>query len=319
MPLQPLPMAEDDVDLSQLSSFLRRHRQLLLTCAGVGLALGTLVAFIWPRNYTASASFMPQGQSRLSSVASLAAQFGVSVPAVDAGRSPAFYSTLLTSKTLLINVVRQRFQRSANGGGVLLADYLNVGGSTPEVRTENAIGKLSRKVSVSVDQKAGLVRLDVTLHDPVVSRDVARALIAELDSFNLKTRQSQASQERRFTEQRLVQAQVEARQAQDELQAFLQRNRDFRASPQLSFQYDRLADNLTLRQQIYTSVAQAFEQARIEEVRDTPVITVVETPMLPAKPDSRPFSRAIAVGLMLSLVAARLIAVRRDRRMAAEA
>jgi uncharacterized protein involved in exopolysaccharide biosynthesis len=174
-------------------------------------------------------------------------------------------------------------------------------------------------MDVSVDQKSGLVRIELQLPDAVMSRDVIRAVIAEVDSFNLKSRQSQASQERRFTEQRLAEAQTEKRRAEDELQAFLQRNRDFRSSPQLSFAYDRLADNVALRQQLYTSIAQAFEQARIEEVRDTPVITVVEAPMLPARPDQSPYGRAITACVLLALVAARLLALRQDRRIAAEA
>ena len=318
VPLQPFPMAEDDVDLSQVSSFLRRHQRLIATCCGIGLVLSIAAAFLWPLSYTSQASFMPQGQNRLSSLASLASQFGVSVPPVDAGRSPGFYATLLVSNNLLADLVQHRFQ-TADKKSVTLVDYLQAGGATPDRRLLAAIEKLKRKIGVSIDQKAGLVRVAVSLHDPVVSRDVTSALLAEVDSFNLKSRQSQASAERKFTERRLAEAQADARQAQDELQAFLQRNRDFRASPQLSFQYDRLADNVSLRQQLYTSVAQAYEQARIEEVRDTPVITVVEAPMLPARPDSRPFGRFIAAGLVLSLIAARVIAVRRDRRMTTEA
>jgi uncharacterized protein involved in exopolysaccharide biosynthesis len=318
VPLQPLPIVEDDVELSQLSSFLRRHQRLFVSCVLVGLVLAIIVAFAWPRSYTSAASFMPQGQSRISSLASLASQFGVAVPVSDPGRSPGFYATLLTSKNLLANVVQRRFQPPA-GREITLVEYLNAGGSNADQRVQAAIGKLARKVEVSVDQKAGLVRLQVTLHDARMSRDVAHELIAEVDSFNLRSRQGQASSERRFTEQRLSQALAESRQAQDALQAFLQRNRDFRASPQLSFEYDRLADNLALRQALYTTLAQAYEQARIEEVRDTPVITVVEAPMLPARPDSRPFGRAIAVGVLLALIAARIIAVRQDRRAAAEA
>lgn len=317
LPLQPLPIAEDDVELSQLSPFLRRHRRLFVTCVLIGIVLAIVGAFAWPRSYTSAASFMPQGQSRMSSLASLASQFGVSVPISDPGRSPAFYATLVTSKNLLANVVEQRFQPST-GDDIALADYLHAGGSNPDQRTQAAIAKLSRRMSAAVDQKAGLVRLEVTLHDARMSRDVARALIAEVDSFNLKSRQGQASSERRFTEQRLAQALAESRQAQDALQAFLQRNRDFRASPQLSFEYDRLADNLSLRQALYTTLAQAYEQARIEEVRDTPVITVIEAPMLPARPDPRPFGRAIAAGLLCALAVAQTLAVRQERRMAAE-
>jgi uncharacterized protein involved in exopolysaccharide biosynthesis len=318
VPLQPFPLAEDDIELSQLSSFLRRHRRLLVACLIAGALLGTIAGLAWPRRYTASASFMPQGQNRLSSLASLASQFGVSVPAVDAGRSPGFYATLMVSKNLLANVVQQRFTPQG-GTPVSLIDYLHAGGDNPAQRVESAVDKLSRKIGVTVDQKAGLVRVDVTMRDAVMSRDVARALMAEVDSFNLKSRQSQASQERQFAERRLAEAQVEKRQAEDELQAFLQRNRDFRSSPQLSFAYDRLADNVSLRQQLYTSIAQTFEQARIEEVRDTPVITVVESPMLPARPDSRPFARAIGIAVLLSLAAARVLAARRDRQLTSEA
>ena len=316
-PLQSVPLAEDDLNVSELSSFVRRHRQLFVICLLVGVLVAITVAFLWPKRYTSSASFIPQGQSRLSSLATLASQFGVAVPVTDAGRTPAFYAALIDSKNLLAEVVQQRFAQ-ASGDSIALVDYLRGRGETADLRVQSAIAKLARKMNVAVDQKAGLVRVEVTLGDPRMSRDVTRALIAQVDSFNLKSRQSQASAERRFSERRLAEAQAEARQAQDELQAFLQRNRDFKSSPQLSFTYDRLADNVSLRQQIYTSVAQSYEQARIEEVRDTPVITVVEAPMLPARADTRPFVRAIAAGVLLALVAARLLAVRQDRRASAE-
>jgi uncharacterized protein involved in exopolysaccharide biosynthesis len=318
-PLQPLPIADDDIELSQLSSFLRQHRRLLAAWLLAGVVAGAIIALAWPLRYTSSASFMPQGQSRLSSLASLASQFGVSVPATDPGRSPGFYATLILSKNLLADVVQHRFTPTGSSHAVLLLDYLHAKGETPDQRIESASQKLTRKVSVSIDQKAGLVRIEATMPDAVMSRDVVRTLMSEVDSFNLKSRQSQASQERRFTEQRLTQAQADKRQAEDELQAFLQRNRDFRSSPQLSFAYDRLADNVSLRQQLYTTLAQSYEQARIEEVRDTPVITIVEPPMLPARPDPRPFGRAIAVCVLLALVVARFTAVRQDRRAAVEA
>jgi len=320
-PIQPMPIVEDDVDLKRLSAFGKRHRRLIATCLFVGIVLSTVAALLWPRTYTATASFIPQGRNQVSSLASLAAQLGVSVPLSDASRSPGFYAALLVSKNVLANVVDRKYQvfTGQDSASLSLVDYLRAQGANDDRRRQAAIDKLLRKTAISVDQKAGLVRLEVQLRDPAVSRDVARAFIAEVDSFNLKSRQTQASSERRFTERRLVEARAEARQADDELQGFLQRNRDFRTSPQLSFAYDRLADNVTLRQQILASVAQAYEQARIEEVRDTPVITVVEAPMLPARPDPRPYLRMIAAGVLLSLVAARILGLREDKRAAAAA
>jgi uncharacterized protein involved in exopolysaccharide biosynthesis len=46
------------------------------------------------------------------------------------------------------------------------------------------------------------------------------------------------------------------------------------------------ADVVLLRQVVMT-LQQSAEQAKIEEVRDTPTITLVETSSLPVRPDSR--------------------------------
>jgi uncharacterized protein involved in exopolysaccharide biosynthesis len=153
----------------------------------------------------------------------------------------------------------------------------------------------------------------VQLHNPVAARDVARAFVAQLDSFNLRTRQSQASSERKFTEARLNDARNQLRAAEDELMSFLQRNRDYRSSPQLTFVHDRLERNVFLNQRLFETLSQSYEQARIEEVRDTPVITVVEDPLIPAKADPRPFGRAVAAGLLLGIAAATVLGRRRDR------
>ena len=69
------------------------------------------------------------------------------------------------------------------------------------------------------------------------------------------------------------------------MQQFLQRNRDLLNSPELTFQRDRLQREVSMQQEVFTSLAQALEQAKIEEVRDTPVLTLVEEPELPVRPD----------------------------------
>jgi uncharacterized protein involved in exopolysaccharide biosynthesis len=147
---------------------------------------------------------------------------------------------------------------------------------------------------------------------------MVKCILDRLNWFNLVTRQSQAGAERRFMEGRLDEARAELRTAEDRLQNFLQRNRDFRNSPELTFQQDRLARDVQMRQQVYTSLAQAYEQARIEEVRDTPVITVVEQPDLPIRPDRRGAARSalvalIAGGMLGTLIAFVMTVMERER------
>ena len=71
------------------------------------------------------------------------------------------------------------------------------------------------------------------------------------------------------------------------MQDFMQANRQWDNSPDLQFQHDRLQRDITLRQQVYTTLVQSFEQARIAEVRDTPVITVLQEPFFPPPDDDR--------------------------------
>jgi uncharacterized protein involved in exopolysaccharide biosynthesis len=314
-PLQSVSLHDDDVAFGAVASFSRRHRRVLLATLVSGIVISVAVAFLLPRTYTARGSFVPQqGRAQMSALASLAAQFGVAVPVTDATRSPAFYVTLLDSKNLLSHVVEDSFPTKATAAVVprSLEDYLSARGRTSGERRESAIKKLKRRLAVSVDQKAGLVAIEVQLRDADIARDVVRALLSQIDSFNLRTRQTQAISERKFTEGRLQGARAELRQAEDELLAFLQSNRDFRGSPHLTFLYDRLGRNVSLKQQLYTTLSQAYEQARIEEVRDTPVITVVEDPLLPARPDPVPLTRALIAGLFLSIAAAVIIGRRRD-------
>jgi len=92
------------------------------------------------------------------------------------------------------------------------------------------------------------------------------------------------------------------------MQSFLQRNR-VATSPDLVFDRERLQREITLRQQTYTTLLQSQEEARIREVRDTPVITVLEQPALPALPESRHVAANAAMGAVVGFLLAILLNV----------
>ena len=67
-----------------------------------------------------------------------------------------------------------------------------------------------------------------------------------------------------------------------------------------------------MRQEVVTSLTQSYEQARIEEVRNTPVITVLEPPELPVIPDQRGLLRSAILGLLLGGLVGVLAALGRE-------
>ena len=235
----------------------------------------------------------------------MAAQFGIALPASDAGQSPEFYASLLESREILAATVDTRYHLDEGTPpdgdlqAATLVDWLAASGSSPALARESAIRKLKDLALVTTDQQTNVVRLTVTTHWPGLSAQVAQRMIILVDSFNLASRQTRAGAERRFVEARLDQAQAELRSAEDRLQAFLQQNRDFHSSPKLTFDQDRLQREVTLRQGVVTSLTQAYETARISEVRDTPVVTVVEHPEVPVEPDRRHLALKLVLGVVL--------------------
>ena len=87
----------------------------------------------------------------------------------------------------------------------------------------------------------------------------------------LATVESLISRER-FAMERLTQMARELQQVENSLNAFLFENRDFSTSPQLQFEHDRLLRELTMRQEVLTSLTQALKESRDERIRSMPVV-----------------------------------------------
>jgi uncharacterized protein involved in exopolysaccharide biosynthesis len=153
-----------------------------------------------------------------------------------------------------------------------------------------------------VDPRIQLVQVDVTTDSPYLSQALARRALALVSAFNQQRRQSQSAQEAGFIGARLQDAKKQLSDAEDSVARFAEQNRDTRF-PSLTVRYERLQREVTLRQGVYAALLQRYEQSRIEEVRDTPVLTVVQQPDLPARPDSR----HVALKLLLALMAGTLV------------
>ncbi|MDA1095664.1 MAG: Wzz/FepE/Etk N-terminal domain-containing protein [Chloroflexi bacterium] len=299
---------DDEISLLHIASFILRRRLLILVSTFAGTLFALVGALRTPLEYTATASFLPHGgdQGGFPGVAGLAQQFGFSIPrSGSAERSPEFYRDLLQSREILDGVVRSAVEVvTATGVTTMdLAEHFEIEGATPDERRARTRRHLAEGViSVSVARGTGVVTVSVLTDEPELSAAIGRRLLDLIATFDVQTRQSQASAERAFAEERLGQLQGEIAIAEDSLKAFLVENRQFSNSPQLTFEHDRLQRHVVMRQELVTAMAQAYEQARIDEVRNTPVITVIDQPEPPALPDPRGRLRKLLLGLTLGMV-----------------
>lgn len=247
--------------------------------------LAVAIWFVKRPEYVATSTLKSQSSATVSSrLAGLAAQFGISSIPTDQAESPQFYVTLLTSSDLLRAVVltEYRFPTGPDQSDTIhasLFDLLPHDEHRPrDAQVHQAVNKLRSQVSATSDLESGVVKLSTRAQWPDLAVEVNRRMLQLLHQFNVQRRQSQATAEREFIQARLSEAQDQYHRAESALEDFLEHNRAIGDSPDLTFEQARLQRRVDFRQQIYTSLAQSYEQARIDEVRNTPVVTVIDNP-----------------------------------------
>ena len=314
--IRPDPEPADHAELSIVSlvNTVLRHRWMIVLIALAGAAYAGYKSAQLPRVFTSESQFMPKGGRGQSQLQGLAAQFGIGGGG-DPTQSPQFYVDLLRSRAVLAGVGDREFHVRTDSG-MKTGNIAKIYG----IRNTDSLGRAAAitntirgKARAVVSARTGVITLRVSDRYPDMAVQLNQALLDQVNIFNLGQRQASAGAEREFIEKRLVDAQTQLSQAESNLQSFLMENRDFRSSPNLSLEFDRLNRTVNSRQSLYNALASSYEQAKIEEVRDLPVITVLEPPDYPIQPDPRRTRRKATLGLLVGLVAGIALAFFRDR------
>ena len=265
---------------------LKRRRLTIVFPVFVAVVAAVISLVVSPK-YTATATFVPEADSdelSLPGFAGLAAQFGVSVPLAGGANTPQFYADVLKSRTLRDAVLSANFadpRADSPTDSATLIELLKVKGDSERKRLERGRKRLKKAVAISVDAETNIVRVSAETRYRELSADVANYYLTLLNRFNLETRQSNAQERRRFIETSMAEAEGELDAAEEELKHFLERNRQFQGSPELQFQYDRLDRRVAIKQEVFTELRRQYEEARIQEVNDTPLVTVIDRAVPP--------------------------------------
>jgi uncharacterized protein involved in exopolysaccharide biosynthesis len=307
----------------RLAAVLMGHWRLVL---GVPLGVGLLAAgvtLLLPKAFESRVLILPEDNpvGAPTGLANVASQFGITLPS-EPGRSPAFYGELIRSGAILGDVLHGRYRVATSEGmdsaDSSMLDLLGIRGATPRHQTEAGVERLRRMTSVDV-RATGLIDIRVRAPDPQLSMLIAERYVEEVNRFNAVRRQSQARQRRVFVDERAAAADSELRMAEDSVRAFYESNREWQSSPRLMFEEGRLRRQLELRQELLLTLRRELESARIAEVNDAPVVTVIEPPVAATRhvTPKRTYIVIGATGLAFLLVSFGLFAREYRAQMAA--
>jgi uncharacterized protein involved in exopolysaccharide biosynthesis len=303
------------------ATMLRRWRFI----AALGFA-GALVAAAWallatPR-YRSVAKFALEERTGIpggSGLAALAGQLGgASALGV---RSLQFYADVVTGPDLLSALALDSFPDPEQNGALRpLIDILDIRGDTPAERLNAAVEELqNERITATPNDRTGTITLGVSMPDASLSAATARRLFQRLDAFNVETRKSAARERREFATRELERARRDLVTAEADLRAFLERNRGGLDVPRLAFEREQLERRISIRADVYGELARELEQAKVDEVRDTPVFTLVEAPRAPVYREFPKRVRMTLTGGILGAALAVLLLVARSTTRTARA
>ena len=299
----------DEVSLVGVFNTILRRWRVVLGIPVLFAVIAGLMSLVVPPTFSAATTFVPEqrSQNRLpSALVGLAGQLGVSIGA-DPSQSPRFYGDLLRSRELLERTLLSRYGDPRDGASdsTTLLRILEVEGRNADDSLARGVKRLDELVTVRVDAQTNVVRVIVSSRYAELAAAVANRLVLFLNEFNMQKRQSQARERRRFSEERVLAADSALRYAEAGVKVFYDRNRDWQQSSNLVFEEARLRRQVTISQELYLTLKREFETARIEEVNDTPVITIIDSAVVPQeRSQPRPLLWMIVAGLvgaMLSL------------------
>jgi len=289
--IQPIqaPAFEEESNLLEILNVLLKRWRVVIGLPLVVALIVLGISFLVPTTYTGTTSFVPETRSEggvSTGLAGLAGQLGISLGG-EASQSPRFYAEIAKSRGILDRLLLARFTdpkaKIQPPDSATLLTILRSGGRNGVDSLERGAKKLAGLIAVGVDAQTNIVTIKVESHYPTIAAAVANRLVAYLNDFNTQTRQSQARERRKFTEQRVAAGEQELRDAEEGLKRFYQANRSWQQSPQLVFEEGQLRRQVDLRQELYRTLRREYETARIQEVNDTPVITVIDAAVVPQR------------------------------------
>lgn len=272
------PQHEAPFDVLELMTLLWGQRWLIAKVTGAVTILTLVVSFVLPEYYRSTAILLPEGDKSklggLGGLSDLASLAGVNVGGN--ASNARLYPTIIRSESILRKAIESEYEVPGFTHKVNLIQFWDIEEATPQRNFEVALKKLRDDLEVNIDNKTSVVTVALETRDPRLTSDVLNTIIRELDVFISTSQRTNASEQRKWVEERLGQVENDLRAAEEALKSFRERNRRVSDSPLLLMTQERLLRDIEIHSTVFVELRKQLELARIEEVKNVPIINVLD-------------------------------------------
>ena len=255
-----------------------------------------------PKYKSWSTVLLPENKSVNSGlITGLASQFGVNLPAgAEINLSnPSLYPELIRSRVFAEKVLDKEFYIKKFEKKITLLAYLPHGIDEPlkskDFLISSALGTFRSMIEFDNGSSGKLTTITVTSSEPNLSKNLAEAIISELEALNRFYKSKTVSEKILFINNRIESVKKDLEFSEQRLKTFSEQNRQV-SSPALQLEFDRLDRDVEIQKSIYLTLKQQHELAKIEEVQETSIIQIVDHPYLPLGPSNINVKLSLIIG-----------------------
>ena len=263
--------------------------------------LGGIVSALVPARYTAESVILVdqsgEGPELLGTQLSdlLPSDFGLHLGGSSANGYS--YAEIAKSRAVLADVLTRPLHP---GSRETYFEYFAPSDGSPRERSEKALANLRKAIGIHYDSRTGVLRLSVRSKDPYVSAGMANEIVTKLRDFNAEIRITKASDAATFVHARLDEAKATLTAAENRLAAFRAQNARIGNAPELELARQRLERDVSIQGELYALLTRQLELAQIQEKREAPVFTLVDTAEPPVEREGFPIPVAVLASALVS-------------------
>jgi uncharacterized protein involved in exopolysaccharide biosynthesis len=274
-----------------LTLWAARKKFLIFNGIILVLTLAYLL-FLAKPYYDTTVTILPDYGTNVSSLLSqfsgLASLAGVNV----GGSTPTqIYQELVTSEAVLTPVIYAKYKTEEFPDSVNLIQYDEIEPDKsllPDLQKRKMflteMDKLTKsRVTTDIDRMTQILTIRVRMPEGQLSADVSNNIANSLDSYIQTQIRTSAKDQREYIDKRMRQVKDSLTIAENKVKDFNEKNKVISQSPSLMLEQSRLQRRVEILNTVYMQLAQQSELAKIQEVKDTPVINIEEIVKDPVK------------------------------------
>jgi uncharacterized protein involved in exopolysaccharide biosynthesis len=276
-----------------------------LRIISIATILAIIISLILPKYYRSTTVILPQtnegGLAGLASLSGLASVAGFNFGETTLEQ---LYPDIIRSEIVLKEVIYSKYLTKEYSIPTNLIEYWQISKDDSLENYELALKQLRELLEVKLDFKTNIVTISLITKEPQLSADIINKVVMELDKFMRTKKRTNASEQRKWIEGRLQEVKIDLEKSENNLKRFREDNRRTIESPALMLEQARFSRDVDINIVLFTELKKQYELSKIEEVKNIPVISVMD-PARPAGRKDKPARAVIVITIfMLSVFSA---------------